>query len=309
MSDTVTTEDLAKALNALSDLAKGKGQTVTTKDPAMSAAGGHTQVNKNVDDSDRSSWAGSTWKDVPKNGATDGIDDNGTDYDGGAEGMMKSILDKLSKGAQLTPQEYAMVKGAILPPKDADDVNKAKTKKAADMGGAPPGMPMADPGEEDKDKELADMLGKSLGQHAASDPRVRAGFEVSEFLVGVVDVMNKSLLSTEARIASKQAQAAEAQAQFNKSLAEAVNNLAQVLGLQAQRIEQVESTPAAAPRSVTKSLGGNGGEQQLTKSQILSTMVDLVKSGNLDGREVVRFETTGQIRPEIANKVQAALKS
>lgn len=310
MSDTTATpEELSKALQALSDLAKSKGSTVTTRDPAMDSKTPDTHVFPSKGDSDPGSWAGSSWSAVPSNGATDSIEDNGTDLKSAAK-MRKSILDKISKGQPVTAAEFEIVKGAMFPSDDKEDVEKGKAKKAGDLlppgAGAAPGMA---PDEDEKKKEEMAMMGKSLREHAATDPRVRAGFEVSDFLVGVVDVLNKSLHGTEARMQAQVSAQAARQEEFNKSLAQAVNNLAQVLGLTAQRVAQVEDTPAGPPRSIAKSgPAPQGGGQQLTKSQVLNVMCDLVKSNSLDPKEVVLFETTGQIRPEVAAKVGTALK-
>ncbi len=311
MSDTTATpEELTKALQALSDLAKSKGATVTTRDPAMDSKTADTHVFPSKGDSDPGSWAGSSWSAVPNNGASDSIEDNGTDLKSAAK-MRKSILDKIAKGQPVTAAEYNIVKGAMFPDEDKDDVSKAKAKKAGELlppgAGAPPGA--GGPGSDDEEKEKMAMMGKSLRDHATTDPRVTAGFEVSEFLVGVVDVLNKSLQGTEARVSARVSEQAAKQEAFNKSLAEAVNNLAQVLGLTSQRISQVEDTPARPARSIAKSdPSPKGAAGELTKSRVLDVMCDLVKSNSLDPKEVVLFETTGQIRPEIAAKVGAALK-
>ncbi len=308
MSDTTATpEELTKALAALSDLAKSKGSTVTTRDPSMDSKTSDTHVFPSKGDSDPGSWAGSTWTEVPKNGASDSIEDNGTDLKSAAK-MRKSILEKIAKGHPVTAAEFDIVKGAMFPPEDKDDVQKAKAKKAGEL--LPPPAGAGAPGEDEEEKEkMMGMMGKSMADHARTDPRVTAGFEVSDFLVGVVNVLNKSLQSTEARVSARVTEQAERQEQFNKSLAEAVNNLAQVLGLTAQRVSQVESEPARAPRSIQKSdPSPKGAEGSLTKSHVLNVMCDLVKSNNLDPKEVVLFETTGQIRPEVASKVGAALK-
>ena len=89
--------------------------------------------------------------------------------------------------------------------------------------------------------------------------------------------------------------------------------MAEVLTLQSQRIEQLESTPARGPKSTTtaveKSFGAGGaapqGDEQLSKSQVLSTMTQMVESGDLSATEVVKFESTNALTPEIDSQVKA----
>lgn len=295
MSASVNQDDLKKALAALTDLAKSAGQTADTKPVAQTGESGDTHVAKFSGDSNPGSWAGSKEEEIAQNGATDSIADNGTDYKGKSAKMMKSVLEKLSRGQALTPQEFAIVKGKMdLPPlgdEEEDAPPVAKAQKHAD---------------EEQDKELInEMMGKSLSDHAREHSEVRKGLEVSQFLAGWADVMHKSMRSTESRLAQQlQAQQA-AQAEFNKSLATAISNLANVLGIQTQRIEQVESAPARAPKSegvvpITKGSYGGPAGQPINKSQVLKSMVDFVQQGKLDAREVIRYESTGQLRPEVA---------
>ena len=85
--------------------------------------------------------------------------------------------------------------------------------------------------------------------------------------------------------------------------------------MQSQRIEQLESTPSRAPKSATaveKSFGSGGdspqGEEQLSKSQVLDTMTRMVESGDLSATEVVKFESTNALSPEMDSSVRAYLQ-
>lgn len=314
--NTVQQEDLAKALRALQDIAKGHSSrgTVSTevesmKDGSMGAGSdaGSTQVHHTPDNSDRSTWAGSTWSGVADNGpGVDSVSENGTDYQ--AQGkVMKSILEKLAKGQQLTASEFAILKGSMPFDKYDDDkddkdddkeVSKAKSDKDED---------------EDMDKSLTDF--------ATEDDSVSKGLEVSEFLAGFAGVVAKSLEAMERRIVKQvlAAQTGEAQAdgEFQKSLAEAIVNLGEAVTAVAQRQEQLESAPARAPRAAQPGQvqvleKGNfqgqapGQGEALTKSLVAATLVDLVQKGEASAQDVIKFDSSGTLSPELEAKVRAA---
>ena len=301
----VKQEDVAKALSALRALSKGHESrgTSTTEVPRMEGESGATQVYHTPDNSDPGEWAGTREQEVADDGATDGIEENGTDYSGHAL-IMKGIMDKIAKGRSLTASEYSLLKGAM---------SKA-----------------GDPGEDrDSDDEELDKIGgeeveveKSLQNHAAEDDAVSKGLEVSEFLSGFANVISKSFDSLEDRMSRRQAkqlkkvtgavsEGAEANESFNKSLASALTNLAEAVSLQGQRLDQLESTPARGPKSqqsvaaIEKSFAGRADAENLSKSQISETLVDMVQKGQASAQEVIKFESTGQITTALHAKVSA----
>ena len=105
----------------------------------------------------------------------------------------------------------------------------------------------------------------------------------------------------------------DSQESFNGQLAKSVSALAEVLALQGQRIEQVESTPARGPKShvaaIEKSFGAGGAthqaSEQLNKSQMLDTMVEMVQKGKISATEVVKFESTSQLSSSMEKAVHA----
>lgn len=299
--------DLEKALGALQDLAKGHSSrgTATTKVEAMSGEGGASQVHHTPSNSDPGTWAGTGQRPAGENGASDAIEEDGTDYKGGAE-MAKSILDKLGKGQALTAEEFEFVnKGGLDKFKDMKDDDKDKDDDVSKAGYAVDAA--------DKDKDDDKDVNKSLADTAQDNDVVREGMEVSEFLAEFVGTMNKSLQALEGRVVDRVVAAVVAEAgkneEFNKSLAGALSNFGEALSANAQRIEQVESTPASGPKSqqvaaVNKSFapGSNGGEE-LNKSQVAATLVDMVEKGKIDANAVVHFDSTGQISDETMAKV------
>jgi hypothetical protein len=313
---TVAVESVAKALETLQDLAKGHNSrgTATTEVESMRDAGtgsgsgsGSTQVFHTPANSDPGTWAGTGQRTSPEDGATDGIDENGTDYSGSAE-MVKSVMEKAASGQALNDIDKAVLAAALSKggmftnfsgtgkkSKADDDDKSEKVEKAADC-------------DDDDDKDdKKNPFAKSL----EGNEDVAKGLEVSSFLSGWADVQGAALNGVEARLTKSLQGAHGEQREYNTELAKSIVGLAEVLTLQSQRIEQLESTPARGPKSATaveKSFGEGGapqGEEQLSKSQVLDAMTQMVVSGELSATEVVKFESTNALTPEIDSQVKA----
>jgi hypothetical protein len=319
---TVAEESVSKALETLQDLAKGHNSrgTATTNVESMRDAGagagsdsGSTQVFHTGANSDPGTWAGTGQRKSPEDGATDGVSEDGTDYSGSAE-MVKSVMEKAASGQSLNDIDKAILAAALSKggmftnfsgtgkkSKDADDDDKnEKVEKACD-----------DKDDDDKD-DKKNPFAKSLEDAASDNEDVAKGLEVSSFLSGWAGVQSEALSGVESRIAKSIQGAHTEQRSYNAELAKSIVGLAEVLTLQSQRIEQLESTPARAPKSATaveKSFGSGGdspqGEEQLSKSQVLDTMTRMVESGELSATEVVKFESTNTLSPEMDSSVRA----
>ena len=316
---TVAVDSVAKALETLQDLAKGHSSrgTATTNVESMrdagagaGSSGGSTQVFHTPANSDPGTWAGTGQRPSPEDGATDGIEEDGTDYSGSAE-MVKSVMEKAASGQSLNEIEQAVLTAALSKggmftnfsgtgkkSKDADEDDKSeKVEKACD--------------EDDKDDK--DDKKNPFAKSLEANEDVAKGLEVSSFLSGWADVQGEALRGVEARLAKSLASTHGEQREYNTELAKSIVGLAEVLTLQSQRIEQLESTPARGPKSTTtaveKSFGAGGaapqGDEQLSKSQVLSTMTQMVESGDLSATEVVKFESTNALTPEIDSQVKA----
>lgn len=314
---TVAVESVAKALETLQDLAKGHNSrgTATTNVESMRDGGagagsdaGSTQVFHTPSNSDPGTWAGTGQRKSPEDGATDGIDEDGTDYSGSAE-MVKSVMEKAASGQSLNDIEQAVLTAALSKGgmftnfsgtgkkgSYEEDEKKEKVEKACD----------------DDDKDDKDDKKNPFAKSLEANEDVAKGLEVSSFLSGWADVQGETLKGVEARL-TKSLQASHGeQREYNTELAKSIVGLAEVLTLQSQRIEQLESTPARGPKSATaveKSFGAGGaepqGDEQLSKSQVLSTMTQMVESGDLSATEVVKFESTNALTPEIDSQVKA----
>lgn len=305
----VAQETISKALESLVDLAKGHSSrgTATTAVESMKDAGagaggsGGPQVHHTPSNSDPKGWAGSTATDCPEDGATDDIAEDGTDYKGVSHGLMKSILDKIEKGEALTAAEAFVFKSIVSKAGYADDKDKEKMDK-----GKPPFM------EKDDDDDKEDKMGKSLADHASDNEEVSKGFEMSSFLAGWAQVQNDSLQSTESRIVEQVNKSLAAidteNSRYQTELAKSIAALAEVMALQAQRVEQLEATPARGPKSaqaVEKSFGAGGAPapEALQKADVIDTMLDMVSKSIIPAQEVVKFESTGELREDLYQAV------
>lgn len=312
----VATETVSKALNSLQELAKGHSSrgTATTEVESMSGAGmgagsdqGSTQVHHTPSNSDPKTWAGTSQTAVPEDGATDGVGEDGTDYKGVPQGLMKSIFEKIEKGEALSQAEQfvlkSVMKGGSSSKASPTDSDLDDTKKAQD-----------DSDKDDKD-EYDEEAKKSLADHANSNEDVQKGLELSPFLAGWAEVQAEAANSMEQRIVSRISKSLseidEENSKFQSEMAKSVAALAEVMSLQGQRLEQLESTPARGPKSqaqpVEKSFGPGGQSQgeELSKSQVIDTMIDMVQKGQLNAQDVVQFESTSELRPDIYQQVLA----
>lgn len=319
MTETVVADEIKKGLAMLQDLAKGHSSkgTPSTESTSMVGQSGPTQIHHTPSNSDPGSWAGSSATAVPQNGATDSIDANGTDYTQAK--MMKSIMDKISKGQALNEFEAYFMKSFMekvdkaVPPAFAKKDDKDEVEKGAAKKGDLSIMHKDDEDEEAK---------KSLTDFAHENDTVQKGLEVSEFLANWADVMTKSLAVMEERITNRVLRGlsveAERTAEFQKSLAGAVAQLGNGVAMQAQRLAQVEATPARGPKAaqrvdvIEKSQGGGGaadGLESIEKSLVGDVLFSMVQEGKVAAKEVVNWESaSGDVRaltPATRAKVSA----
>lgn len=290
---TKALDEIKKIAGGGEDLVKGHSSrgTATTAVDSMSGEGGSTQVHHTGSDSDPGTWAGTGQRPAGENGAKDAVDENGTDYNGGAE-MAKAVLALVAAG-RLSVDDAASVLAKGKPPfMEKDDDKDDDVEKA---------VPACDDDEEDMKK-----MGKSLAEAAQDNAKLSEGFEVSDFLSEMTTEISKALegakAELKAHIDSRLAKSEGAQEEFNKSLAGSLSNFAEVVAVQGQRIGQVEQSPARAPKSATnvqalnKSFEAGAPEgEQFSKSQLLTGMTDMVMKGKLSADKVLKLDSTDQI--------------
>lgn len=316
---TIPGEDFFKSLGKLEALA---GREQPEGDDLNKAQLFHTPS-----DSERTSWPGGAKKDIG-NSWDDSIGKDGTDY----HPARKAIAEKALKGIPLAPEELAILKGDL-----EQSISKGEGQEVEGRNPTPgpkgEGREIAKGNDDDDDdKEKYDkekMFGKSLEAMAQESPTVQQGIEVSTFLAEFAKAFGSKMDQIEKGLSSRVTDAAnhileqvggymdtrfEEQGDFNKSLANAIVNIGHgVAGNIEQTIEQGEQ-PAGPPKSqlrslpggqqvLQKSFDGAPGGEQLSKSQITDAMTDMVIKGNLNALEVSKFDMTGELRPDIQDRI------
>lgn len=188
----------------------------------MAKAQGSTQLYHTPSDSDSGSHAGTSTTDY-QNEHEDGIDENGTDYDG----VRKALSAKVEKSQALTKAEVAIVKGQDPRPLIAEKVAKGESLTSAEAwvvkggydkmnkGGDKPGKAPA-PGEcddansvpdtnagDNEDDEIEADAKKSLQGAISESKNLRKGIEMSAILAEFARAMGTALQGTEARVAQR----------------------------------------------------------------------------------------------------------
>lgn len=317
MSDkaTVDLEQVNKSLAALRESVITKGHsskgTNTTAVETMAGEGSATQIFHTASNSDPGSWAGSTARDVPENGATDSVEENGTDYNNQGQ-MVKSIWDKVTKGIPLTAHEASVLKG-FMPFDKKDDKNSDKDE--AKKGASTKKGDLSIEHEDDDDVE------KGVTANVESDEEVEKGFEVTDFLKSWSAAMTKSIDARfdrlERGLVSVSSQVSST-SDVQKSLGAALSDVGATVVDTYARISELESGAARAPKAATsvqpiqkggfsgpedvisKAISGDRGAQTI----VADTLCELVQKGMATANDVVLFESTGQLNPVLANKVR-----
>lgn len=305
---TIPGEDFFKSLGKLEALA---GREPEGDD--MNKA----QLFHTPSDSGRTSWPGGSKTDIG-NQWDDSIGKDGTDY----HPARKAIAEKALKGLPLAAEELAILKG---------DIEGSMSKgEGQEVDGDNSRVCKADDDDDDKEKfDKEKMFGKSLEVMAQENPTVQQGIEVSTFLAEFAKAFGSRMDDIEKSMIGQVTTATnhildqvggymdgrfDEQGDFNKSLADAIVNIGHgVAGNIEQTIQQGEQ-PVGPPRSqlqvlpggaqvLRKSFDGGPEGEQLSKSQITDAMTDLVIKGELNALEVSKFDMTGELRPDIQERI------
>ena len=157
--------------------------------------------------------------------------------------------------------------------------------------------------EEDKDedaKKLASMK-KSFFEHVQEDPVLMAGIESSPFLYEMVKSIGYSFLNLEDRLGSQIFLMDHHHTQFAKSVDGSFNSLSKSLGFINDTAGDIDAAGRSATGQNVQYLekGGFGGGEAPSKPQILGALMKGVEAGTVSPLDVVKFETTGAVSPQI----------
>lgn len=309
---TIQGNQFFKSLGKLEALAKGSESE--TGEDMNKAQLFHTPSN-----SEKATWGnGDTTK--YSNKWDDKIGADGTDY----KAARKSIAEKVMKGEPLAPEEIAILKSDVEQgvEKSQEPHNMGyelnKSEKDAD-----------EPAKEEKAEKACPSMQKSFEENST----LKEALEMSSFLqefakafgAGLGDIqerMDKSVSGAADSILKQVGDYMDArfaeQSEFNKSLADAVVNIGHGIAGAIGQQEEIANQPAGAPKSqmlpqnvqpLHKSFEGPAGGEQISKSQKLDVLSDMVQKGQLNSAEVVKFEVTNQIRPELDAQVTKMIQS
>jgi len=216
----------------------------------------------------------------------------------------------------------------------ADLGNPAK-EKLSDKSKAAKAMEPEEQESEEDDEEGEDMEKMSYGKKSFQEEmpeEVQTKIDVSEFLKSLVDHTGNVIDELRNGVAKSEAAHESRYNELNDVIGDVMQSQAKigvVLKAICERIGVIENAPArpAKADTVAKSgekvernfasgLEGEGNEKVfkslsdnpvVAKSQIANAICDLVKKGEASDLDVIGFESTSFIRPEIATKLKQTL--
>jgi hypothetical protein len=288
---TIPGSEFFKSLGKLEALAKGD-----TPEDMEKAQLFHTKNN-----SEPSNWpGGDSTKYGP--GWDDSIGQDGTDY----HPARKAIAEKVLKGEPLTPEDISILKSDQMDKGGKEDEDEDKEKFAREKA-------CKSITDENETLQKAIEMSPFLAEFAkAFDSRL------SIMEQNYQDKLTKALNSVLENLGEYLEERFSHQGEFNKSLAEVVAGIGHGLSANIQQTAEMAQAPAGPPKStlrsvdggakpIEKSFAGPAGGEALSKSQVLGAMTDMVEKSQLNPLEVIKYENTGQIRPELLDKITQTL--
>ena len=157
--------------------------------------------------------------------------------------------------------------------------------------------------EEDRDedeKALASMK-KSFFDYVQNDPTIMAGIDSSPFLYEMVKSIGYSFLNLEDRLGSQIFLMDHHHTQFAKSVDGSFDSLGKSLGFINNTAGDIDAANVPVTGQDVQYLekGGFGEGEPLTKPQVLGALMKGVEAGVVSPLDVVKFETTGAVSPQI----------
>jgi hypothetical protein len=157
-------------------------------------------------------------------------------------------------------------------------------------------------------------IGKSFAEHAAEHPVLIEGAEVSPFLNDLLTEVSKSFEAFEGRMTNVLHHKYIESAEFDKSLGEAVLDIGHGVNDVSNRCDYLDESVGGIVKSLPGQSLGNvsfldrpgltgASNQPPSQEAILDAMVKGVEAGQIDPLEVIRYESTKQLSPEIAKSL------
>jgi hypothetical protein len=228
----------------------------------------------------------------------------------GEDELLKSLdtLEALAKGKVAEEAPAAEEEPEIITKSDVDDEDGEERGQEENAN------------EEEQEKSFAEKA-------VESSENLRKAIEVSDFLSDLVEEVGKAIdgLKSEVRgrldgieksladAGNLRAQVTEAFSMSMKGLLDLVKSSSVNLEDLKKSIDELGSQPVHGRKSkltvLEKSFNANENENTLTKSQILSTLTEMVISGQegVTANDIVRFESGGSLNPAVLQKVKTRL--
>lgn len=219
---------------------------------------------------------------------------------------------------------------------DDDDEDEEENIKKCDDKVTPIKKSEKDKPEEDTD-EVKENLEKSIKKNFEDNEDIKKSMDASEFLTAMTEVLAKSLTDVvfSNQISAQRssdnddvlAKSLHASLSLNKSMAEeltAVKEQNEVLkksitegfNMIQEQIEQFSHQPVSMRKSVgniqvqdrnfQKSLSGGQARMNLSKSEVLAKLNNMMYSGNplVTPQDIISYESGAPLRPEVAQLIQ-----
>jgi len=218
----------------------------------------------------------------------DDIDENGTDYKGG----------KVKKSFRMYSQlihDEDLLKAIVEDDEDDNDVHEDDNDVHEDDDAKRFREMMAS-------KENKKSLGKSFFDYIASNEIISEGIDSSPFLYEMTKSIGLSLMNLENRIGTVIHTVDSDADSFAKSLDGVFNNFSDQLAAingTAEDIDIAKATDEAGGDVEYLEKGDFGTQDQVTRTDVLNALVKGVEAGQVSPLEVIKFEHTGAISPEL----------
>lgn len=208
----------------------------------------------------------------------DDIEENGTDYSGGEVKKSFRLYSQLIHDDEILKGMYKAEEDEEE--EDDDDMEKSLTRSV----------------------EQKDAIGKSFFDFISTNEVLQEGIESSPFLFEMVKSIGLSFMNLENRVGTMMYQVDTDIDSFAKSIDGVFGSFAEqfdTINGTAGDIEMAKSIDGAGGNVEYLEKGGFGEQQQVTRTDVLDALVKGVEAGMVSPLEVIKFEHTGTISPEI----------
>lgn len=191
---------------------------------------------------------------------------------------------------------------------EKEDEDFKKSEEDDDFDTEDEGKEDEEKDEEEDEEEDEDSAEKSLHDELQDDDTMGEAMEVSEFLNNFVKSISNKLEELKDNSGGN-----EAIAKSLYSMGHVIKSLHEQINEQQVMLDSLMSSSKGRksvtnPRDITSIQKSFGDEQkpksqQLTKSQVIEKLAEGAINGTISANEVTKFETSGELSPQVAEKI------